>query len=77
MGTTGDAIPILARRRRHRRLRTRPPVFGREIDTGDVRKYALCVHRIPVGVFGASGYAGRELCSLINAHPQLELVYAT
>jgi len=35
------------------------------------------VHRIPVGVFGASGYAGRELCSLINAHPQLELAYAT
>jgi len=35
------------------------------------------VHRIPVGVFGASGYAGRELCALINAHPQLELAYAT
>lgn len=35
------------------------------------------VHRIPVGVFGASGYAGRELCTLINAHPQLELAYAT
>ncbi len=35
------------------------------------------MHRIPVGVFGASGYAGRELCALINAHPQLELVYAT
>lgn len=35
------------------------------------------VHRIPVGVFGASGYAGRELCALINTHPQLELVYAT
>jgi N-acetyl-gamma-glutamyl-phosphate reductase len=30
-----------------------------------------------VGVFGASGYAGRELCALINAHPQLELAYAT
>ncbi len=35
------------------------------------------MHRIPVGVFGASGYAGRELCALINAHPQLELAYAT
>lgn len=35
------------------------------------------MHRIPVGVFGASGYAGRELCALINAHPQFELVYAT
>lgn len=42
-----------------------------------MRKYALSVHRIPVGVFGASGYAGRELCSLINAHPQFELAYAT
>lgn len=40
-------------------------------------EYALFVHRIPVGVFGASGYAGRELCALVNAHPQLELVYAT
>lgn len=40
-------------------------------------EYALCVHRIPVGVFGASGYAGRELCALVNAHPQLELAYAT
>ncbi|MEP7384302.1 MAG: N-acetyl-gamma-glutamyl-phosphate reductase [Gemmatimonadota bacterium] len=28
-------------------------------------------------MFGASGYAGRELCALINAHPQLELAYAT
>lgn len=35
------------------------------------------MHRIPVGVFGASGYAGRELCALINTHPQLELAYAT
>jgi len=35
------------------------------------------VHRIPVGVFGASGYAGRELCALINGHPQFELAYAT
>ncbi len=42
-----------------------------------MRKYALGVHRIPVGIFGASGYAGRELCRLVNAHPQLELAYAT
>jgi N-acetyl-gamma-glutamyl-phosphate reductase len=35
------------------------------------------VHRIPVGVLGASGYAGRELCSLIGAHPQLMLQFAT
>lgn len=35
------------------------------------------VHKIPVGVLGASGYAGRELCSLIAAHPKLELAFAT
>ena len=39
--------------------------------------YAFIVHKIPVGVFGASGYAGRELCTLINGHPQLELAFAT
>jgi N-acetyl-gamma-glutamyl-phosphate reductase len=39
--------------------------------------YALFVHRIPVGVLGASGYAGRELCALIAEHPALELVFAT
>jgi N-acetyl-gamma-glutamyl-phosphate reductase len=35
------------------------------------------VHRIPVGVLGASGYAGRELCTLIAQHPGLDLVFAT
>jgi N-acetyl-gamma-glutamyl-phosphate reductase len=35
------------------------------------------VHRIPVGVLGASGYAGRELCALISGHPGLELAFAT
>ncbi len=33
--------------------------------------------RIPVGVLGASGYAGRELCALIARHPSLALVWAT
>ncbi len=33
--------------------------------------------RIPVGVLGASGYVGRELCALILAHPALSLVFAT
>lgn len=32
---------------------------------------------IPVGVLGASGYSGRELCALILAHPRLRLAYAT
>jgi len=35
------------------------------------------VNKKPVGVLGASGYAGRELCALINAHPALELAFAT
>jgi N-acetyl-gamma-glutamyl-phosphate reductase len=35
------------------------------------------MHRIPVGVLGASGYAGRELCALVAGHPHFELVFAT
>jgi N-acetyl-gamma-glutamyl-phosphate reductase len=30
-----------------------------------------------VGVLGASGYSGRELCALVLGHPQLELAFAT
>ena len=32
---------------------------------------------MPVGVLGASGYAGRELVALINRHPRLSLAFAT
>jgi N-acetyl-gamma-glutamyl-phosphate reductase len=35
------------------------------------------VHKFPVGVLGASGYAGRELCALIAQHPALHLHFAT
>jgi N-acetyl-gamma-glutamyl-phosphate reductase len=35
------------------------------------------VNMIPVGVLGASGYAGRELCGLIASHPRLSLAFAT
>jgi N-acetyl-gamma-glutamyl-phosphate reductase len=35
------------------------------------------VHKIPVGVLGASGYAGRELCALVERHPGLDLAFAT
>ncbi len=35
------------------------------------------VNRIPVGVLGASGYAGRELCVLIAQHPRFSLAFAT
>lgn len=42
-----------------------------------MQQYAFCVHKIPVGVFGASGYAGRELCELITRHPHFDLTFAT
>lgn len=35
------------------------------------------MNKIPVGVLGASGYAGRELCQLILRHPALQLAFAT
>ena len=35
------------------------------------------MNKIPVGVLGASGYAGRELVALIARHPGLELRFAT
>src|SRR4051812_34256394 len=35
------------------------------------------MHKIPVGVLGASGYAGRELCGLIAQHPGLDLSFAS
>lgn len=47
------------------------------IDRGLPQLYAFTVHRIPVGVLGASGYAGRELCALIAGHPALDLAFAT
>lgn len=39
--------------------------------------YAFLVNKTPVGILGASGYAGRELCALIQRHPQLSLSFAT
>jgi N-acetyl-gamma-glutamyl-phosphate reductase len=35
------------------------------------------VHNLSVGVLGASGYAGRELCQLVEGHPSLHLAFAT
>jgi N-acetyl-gamma-glutamyl-phosphate reductase len=51
--------------------------LARPIDTPPLQFYAFIVHKIPVGVLGASGYAGRELCALVSAHPGLELALAT
>ena len=35
------------------------------------------MHKFSIGVLGASGYAGRELCSLVLQHPAMELAFAT
>lgn len=42
-----------------------------------MHEYSFPVNKIPVGVLGASGYAGRELCALVARHPRLELAFAT
>lgn len=34
------------------------------------------MHKFAVGVLGASGYTGRELCALLARHPRLELAFA-
>jgi N-acetyl-gamma-glutamyl-phosphate reductase len=47
------------------------------IDPSDVYYYAFGVNTIPVGVLGASGYAGRELCTLLMKHPGFNLAFAT
>ena len=35
------------------------------------------MHKLPVGILGASGYAGRELAGLVAAHPGMELAFAS
>jgi N-acetyl-gamma-glutamyl-phosphate reductase len=35
------------------------------------------VQSIRVGVLGASGYSGRELCALVAGHPHFTLAFAT
>jgi len=35
------------------------------------------VHKFAIGVLGASGYAGRELCELVARHPRARLAFAT
>lgn len=35
------------------------------------------MHKHPIGILGASGYAGRELCALVARHPGVELAFAT
>lgn len=56
--------------RRHRQSR-------RPLDPIHLHVYSFSVHKLPVGVLGASGYAGRELCALIARHPALRLHFAS
>ncbi len=35
------------------------------------------MHRIPVGILGASGFAGRELARLLGNHPNFDVVFAS
>src|ERR687892_678930 len=53
----------------------RRPAEG--LDPAPMHVYSFSVHKLPVGVLGASGYAGRELCALIVQHPGLRLHFAT
>ena len=47
------------------------------IDTAVTQFYAFVVHKFAIGVLGASGYAGRELCELVARHPAARLAFAT
>ncbi|MBV6519983.1 MAG: N-acetyl-gamma-glutamyl-phosphate reductase [Gemmatimonadaceae bacterium] len=42
-----------------------------------MQEYAFMVHRIPVGILGGSGYAGRELGRILASHPKFEVAFAT
>jgi len=47
------------------------------VDPRALYYYTFVVNKKPVGVLGASGYAGRELCALLEGHPSLALAFAT
>lgn len=47
------------------------------IDSEASQLYAFVVHKFAIGVLGASGYAGRELCELVARHPAARLAFAT
>jgi N-acetyl-gamma-glutamyl-phosphate reductase len=46
------------------------------IDSAAPNLYAFGVHKFAIGVLGASGYAGRELCELVARHPAARLAFA-
>src|SRR5690349_17123061 len=63
-----------------------PPPASRlplpSLDNLTVQEYAFPMHKLPsrelpVGILGASGYAGRELCALVARHPAMTLAFAS
>ena len=59
------------------RINTNSSGRQQSIDANELNDYALRVHTIPIGVLGATGYAGHQLCALIQRHPSLSLAFAT
>src|SRR5439155_22145559 len=57
--------------------RDSPPRCTSRIDLNNLHYYAFVANTIAVGVLGASGYVGRELCSLLLHHPRFNLAFAT
>lgn len=51
--------------------------WARGIATVPLTVYTFLVNKITVGVLGASGYAGRELCELVARHPAMKLGFAS
>jgi N-acetyl-gamma-glutamylphosphate reductase len=39
--------------------------------------YAMPMHKVTVGVLGASGYTGREVLRVLAGHPGVEVRFAT
>ena len=57
--------------------RGRAAASGRPLTARARQFYAFDVHKFAIGVLGASGYAGRELCELVARHPRARLAFAT
>ena len=53
-----------------------PATAKEAVDAAVHNYYALYVNKIPVGILGASGYAGGVLRELVRGHPSLRLAFA-
>jgi N-acetyl-gamma-glutamyl-phosphate reductase len=52
------------------------PGHRRPLTGGCCNNMHSIMHKLPVAVLGASGYAGQELCRLLERHPGFELRFA-